>query len=162
MRKRNKILIGIAAMLLLTAALMAQGSKSARGFVHNRWGAGFLIAEYLELTDAQKTVLEEAREEGRPELLADLARLRTAKKAIRDAVRNNAAPNEIRSLSDELGNTVAEVAARHATRAAQIKTDLNLTPVQMEKIDKLVAHFDERADRFWGWLDRAAPPLVQP
>ena len=115
---------------------------------------GFLVAEYLGLTDEQKTVIQSAKEAARKELRDDVMALRDGHEAIREAVKNGQA---VDALADQQGDRVASLIKEVAAMLTDAKAKLNLTPEQEAKIEKLHERVRERKSLFWQHFAETAP-----
>ena len=167
MKLRNKIWIAIGATALVTVALLAQGFGhrgpaggplallAAPGTGGAALGPGggvpgvpglragvtrFLLAQYLELTDAQKQMLEGFRKDA----LQTLARERGKRIALRRAIWSGDTA-AVDRLAEEIGTDVTGIIKDAAAKVAAFKA--TLTPEQQRKIDQLRQLIEQRRER---------------
>lgn len=145
---RKQILVTSTAVLITAAAVAAQAGGAAPRFDGKR-GERFkaFIADYLDLTEAQKQQARSIYEKARSQAEPLRASLKTGREAMRDAVKANAPEAELDRLAKAQGELIGQLAAIHAKAMAEFYQ--SLTPEQREKAGKLHDRVKERlAERF--------------
>ncbi len=148
----KRILAGLAGVAVLSTGLVfAQGApRRAHGMggamgpmmMGPGFGGGRMLgrlAEFLDLTEAQKTQAKQIFDTARTQAQPDMKALRDARQKIADVVRSGAAPAQVETQVQTIvqANTAAvqRLVVLHARSTAEF---LNLlTPEQRDKAEKL-------------------------
>jgi Spy/CpxP family protein refolding chaperone len=154
----------LAGFLNHNPGMFSQGGIGPQHLRHPKGGfgkglVGYLLSEYLELTEAQKEVLKEAREVGRARMMEDVKTLRANQRKIREAARSGL---PVQTLAQEQGDLIAQMIVRHAERRSEIESRLALTEEQRAKVEKLEEHFRSRAEEWWNRKGAEPPAAGQP
>lgn len=144
MNPKKRIVAALAVVTIAAGIVLAQNpapapeGKGPRG-KHNRMER---IANYLELTPAQreqaKAIWQQARQESKPYV----DQLREARKALAQAIKANQPESELQRLGEAQGVAMGKLAGIRAKAAADVYA--LLTPEQKQKADKLHEKFMSR------------------
>ncbi len=114
--------------------------------------ARFLLAEYLDLSDAQKDMLAGFRKE----MLQKIAERQPKRRELREAIRAGDTAT-VNRLAEETGAVVTQMIKEGAAKAARFRA--TLTPEQQQKIENLRRKFEQRRAEF---LERAGGDQPKP
>ena len=147
MSTRNKVLALAAVATLGAGLLFAQGAFN-RG--ERRQRLLNFVADYLDLTAAQRTQAKSVLEAERQEVQPIVEQLRQGHENMRAAIKAGKSDADLESIAAAQGKLVGELAGIHAKAVAKIYA--TLTPEQKAKADTLHDHVrDMIGRRFGAW-----------
>jgi protein CpxP len=157
---RFRILLGILAVTLLAALGFSQTVARASGHGHHRGGFGQMLglyADYLDLTDAQRTQMKDIMTKEKPSIQPLMKQLADSHQQLRQLETAGTFDEaKVRAVATQQAQTMTEL----TVQKARIKSQLMqvLTPDQKDKMAKFEAR---RQARFQKHFQKDQAPATQ-
>jgi len=154
---RNKIVIGIFAVVLVGAVAFSQAMGSRGMYGHGFDGGGHILAffsHYLDLSDAQQAQMKQILEKERPTMQPLLQQLGQGRQQLRQLEETDSFDEaKVRALVGQNSQNLTEL----IVQKARIESELFqvLTP---EQRTKFVDFMNRHHDRFHKWTTDTAQP----